>query len=61
VGRERVRGLTWRTSISAAEASMGAGAAATKAAKRVVKMIEARILMVLGWFCWVGRSGEVER
>jgi hypothetical protein len=30
----------------AAEASMGAGAAATKAAKRVVKMIEARILMV---------------
>jgi hypothetical protein len=28
---------------------MGAGAAATKAAKRVVKMIEARILMVWGW------------
>jgi hypothetical protein len=31
--------------MSAVEASRGAGAAATKAAKRVVKMVEARILM----------------
>jgi hypothetical protein len=36
---------TGRISMSAVEASRGAGAAATKAAKRVVKMVEARILM----------------
>jgi hypothetical protein len=42
---------------------MGAGAAATKAAKRVVKMIEARILMVWGWVLLGGKKwggGKVE-